>query len=92
MHVILIAVGWLDTNDYIVSLTTWPCNSTSICNIYRLDTATEEGFRYVEHHDAKIWVFKNAGFCKSGHIYVLLCHMLHITVFTDHDLNWKMPI
>ena len=26
----------------------------------RLDSATEEGFRYVEHQDAKISVFKNA--------------------------------
>ena len=49
----------MHTNDYIASLATYPCKSTSICN--RLDTATEEGFRYVEHHDVKIWVFKNAG-------------------------------
>ena len=32
MHIILIAVE-LHTNDYMASLTTQPCNFTSICNI-----------------------------------------------------------
>ena len=28
---------------------------------YRLDTATEEGFRHLEYYDTKIPIFENAG-------------------------------
>ena len=28
---------------------------------YRLDTPTEEGFRFMEHYDTKITIFENAG-------------------------------
>ena len=48
MRVILIAIG-MHTNDYIASLTTYPCNSTSICNIDLI--LLQEN---VEHHDEKI--------------------------------------
>ena len=32
----------------------------AITQIYRLDTATEEGFRYLEHHDTKTLIIENA--------------------------------
>ena len=32
-----------------------------VTQYYRLDTATEEGFRHLELHDIKIWIFENAG-------------------------------
>ena len=38
-------------NDRIVC---FACNLKSITTTYRLDTATEDGFRYLEYHDAKI--------------------------------------
>ena len=48
-------------NECIASLATYPCNTKPLYLYYILDTATEEGFRYAEHHDAKIQVFKNVG-------------------------------
>ena len=57
---------------------------------YQLDTATEEGFRHIEHHVTKITILENAGFCKSGHIFhgfcsycelPLLIFYLHIEIF-----------
>ena len=48
--VLLITIG-KHINDHIVCLA---CNLKSITTTYRLDTATEDGFRYLEYHDAKI--------------------------------------
>ena len=33
---------------------------------YRFDTATEEGFKYAEHHDAKSEFLKMHGFLQIG--------------------------
>ena len=32
--------------------------------LYSIDIATEQGFRYKEPTDEKIWVFKNASLCQ----------------------------
>ena len=54
------------TNGNISSLATNPCNIKS----NQLDTATEEGFKHLEHHVTKILMFENVGlFWKSGHIF-----------------------
>ena len=51
----------MHTNEYIATLPTQPCNSKPISTYYRLDTATEESFKNLEHHDTKILIFENAG-------------------------------
>ena len=59
MRVTFIAIG-MCTNECIASFATRLC--TVLQNLlvyYRLDTATKEGFRQLDHHDIKISILKS---------------------------------
>ena len=71
MHVIFITIR-IHTNAYNYWFSCYLSLQLKIHYYYRLDTATEEDLRHLEHHDTKISIFENVGlFSVFGSLVIL---------------------